>query len=146
MVRYLTGLAFPDTSSGVPMRPPPTEPGYGRFSKLAWLALGAALVYAGVTYWPVAKTYFTIKQDARRLVIRTLNPGEDPEIQIQRFIELVRQRDKIPLTRSHIAYQRQEDRAEISVRLALPVAPPGVSKRYSWTTVVKAEASRERGF
>jgi hypothetical protein len=119
---------------------------YTRNTKIVLLALLAALVYAGVAFWPPVKTYFHVKEDTRRLANRLLSGQEDLEQAVEKLMAGIQARDKLLLTRGDVVVEVTEEAVNIRVRLLLPYRFPFVEEQRTWHVTAETRAEKARGF
>ena len=115
--------------------------------KLLLVVLIAAAGYFGVTFWPAAKAHYSIKNDAKRLANQLLvKDGSDPERHVERFLEVVNDREDLVLTRGEVIVENEDDLVEVKVHVELPYEYPFLDEQRLWKTTIEVFAERVRGF
>ncbi|MFC1610901.1 hypothetical protein ACFL6C_08075 [Myxococcota bacterium] len=121
--------------------------GYTQMTKVVLLLLVAAAIYLSIAFWPVAKSYYRIRQDAVRLANLMLKSDIDHEAHIRRFLEETYARDGVMVARPDVDLDRRtKGLVDISIRLTLPYQYPFTGTNHFWNTTVEVSAERIRGY
>ena len=123
-----------------------SQRGYTRTSKLFLLGVVVAIVYLGVTFWPVGMMYYRIRTDARRIANQGFNNQNTEEL-VGKFMRATFEQDGINLYRTDINYDRTEPKViRVSVDVRLPFTYPLTGKVRMWRTRIAVHAEKARGF
>ena len=113
--------------------------------KTGWIVVLAAAVYAGVAYWPLARTYVKIRMAAEDFVGRPISLGEQYE-EIGEFIRSIEKSSGYTIYRSHLRlYRNEEGRQVVDIHLYLPVRFALIDKQHQHDLTVSATGPRSQG-